>query len=175
MSRKGRGVQIESVRLRQASSALVATRRSPGSVGVSACREPRTLLRRQVLEHQGILGRNEVAERNLVKRKLPEEREDPVVVDLRSARQANLFDFPAASLSDGVADLPDQPLLCLELEARWDGKGAYRAHWHVLDPAVLAHGFVHPFPDQDARIRNGPRLVNRFVHLLEDLLLGAII
>src|SRR5215472_11713770 len=35
-----------------------------------------SLLRVQVLEDQGILGRNEIAERDLVKRKLPEEREN---------------------------------------------------------------------------------------------------
>jgi len=28
----------------------------------------------------------------------------------------------------------------------------------VLDPTVLTHRFVRPFPDQNARIRNRPRL-----------------
>ena len=39
-----------------------------------------SLLRGQVLKDQGILGRNEIAESHFVKRKLPEERENPVVV-----------------------------------------------------------------------------------------------
>src|SRR5215469_12225475 len=40
-----------------------------------------SLLRGQALEDQGILVRNEIAERHLVQRKLPEERENPVIVD----------------------------------------------------------------------------------------------
>src|SRR5262245_59939341 len=134
-----------------------------------------SLLRGQVLEDQGILGRNEVAERHLVKRKLPEERENPVVVNLRTAWQADLLNFPAAGLADRVADLPDQSLLGVVFEAGWDGERADRAHRYVLDPAILAHRFVRPFPDQDSRIRNRPGLVNLFVQLLEDLLLGAVI
>src|SRR5262249_10118748 len=70
-----------------------------------------SLLRGQVLQDQGILGGNEVAERHHVQRKLPEERENPVVVDLRPAWQANLLNVPAAGLADRVADLPDQFLL----------------------------------------------------------------
>src|SRR5215471_13547631 len=136
---------------------------------------PPSLLGRQVLEHQGILGRQQVAEPHMVKRKVPEERENPVVVDLRSAWQANLLDFPAACLSDGVADLPDQPVLGVGLEAGRDGEGADRAHGHVLDPAVLAHRFVRPLPDQDTGVRNRPRGVDRLVHLSEDLLLGAVV
>src|SRR5262245_7606530 len=136
---------------------------------------PASLLRGQVLEDQGILGRNEVAERHLVKRKLPEERENPVVVNLRSAGQANLLNFPAASLSDRVADLPDQFLLGVVFEARWDGERADRAHRYVLDPAILAHRFVRPFSDQDTRVGNRPGLVDLFVQLLEDLLPGAVI
>src|SRR5260370_5879877 len=134
-----------------------------------------SLLRGQVLEDQGILGRKEIAERHLVKRKLPEERENPVVVNLRSAWQANLLNFPAASLADRVADLRNQSLLGVVFEARWDGERADRAHRYVLDPAILAHRFVRPFSDQDTRIRNRPSLVNLFVQLLEDLLLGAVI
>src|SRR5215470_7866044 len=61
------------------------------------------------------------------------------------------------------------------LEARWDGERTDRAHRYVLDPAILAHRFVRPFPDQDTRIRNRPSLVDLFVQLLEDLLLGAVI
>jgi len=133
------------------------------------------LLRRQVLKDQGILGRYEIAERHLVKRKLPEERENPVVVNLRSAWQVNLLNFPAASLADRFADLPNQSLLGVVLEVRWDGERADRAHRYVLDPTILAHRFVRPFSDQDARIRNRPSLVNLFVQLLEDLLLGAVI
>ena len=54
------------------------------------------LLRRQVLKDQGILlGRYEIAERYLVKRKLPEERENPVVVNLGSALQLNLLNCRA--------------------------------------------------------------------------------
>src|SRR6516164_6310856 len=136
---------------------------------------PASLLRGQALEDQRILGRNEFAERHLVKRKLPEERENPVVVNLRSAGQTDLLNFPAASLADRVADLPDQFLLGVVLEARWDGERADRAHRYVLDPAILAHRFVRPFPDQDTRIRNRPSLVDLFVQLLEDLLLGAVI
>src|SRR5207247_1695878 len=123
----------------------------------------RALQRRQVLEHQGILGRKKVTERHLVKRKLPEEREDPVVVNLRPAWQADLLDVPAASFPDRVADPLDQCPLGAELEARWDGEGADRAHRHALDPAILAHRLVRPFPDQDTRIRDRPRLVDRFV------------
>src|SRR5262249_55973186 len=106
-----------------------------------------SLLGREVLEHQGVLGRDKVAERHLIKRKLPEEREHPVVVDLRSARQADLFDFPAARLSQSVADLPNKSLLRLELKARRNGKGTYRAHRHILDPTVLTHRVVRPFSD----------------------------
>jgi hypothetical protein len=94
---------------------------------------------------QGILGRNEVAERHLVKRKLPEERENPVVVNNRSAGQANLLNFPAASLADRVADLSNRCLLGVVFEARWYGERADRAHRHVRDPAILAHRFVRPF------------------------------
>src|SRR6266516_3264762 len=101
-----------------------------------------SLLRGEVLEDQGILGGNEIAERHLVKRKLPEERENPVVVNLRSAWQANLLDFPAASLADRVADVPDQSLFGVVFEVRWDGERADRAHRYVLDPAILAHRFV---------------------------------
>jgi hypothetical protein len=55
-----------------------------------------SLLRRQVLKDQGILlGRYEIAERYLVKRKLPEERENPVVINLGSALQLNLLNYPA--------------------------------------------------------------------------------
>src|SRR5215831_5031503 len=133
------------------------------------------LLRGQGLKDQGILGGNEIAERYLVKRKLPEERENPVVVDLRSAWQGNLLNFPAARLADRVADLPDQFLLGVVFEARWDGERADRAHRYVLDPAILAHRFVRPFSDQDTRVRNRPGLVNLLVQLLEDLLLGAVI
>src|SRR5215472_4016930 len=134
-----------------------------------------SLLRGQVLQDQGILVRYEIAERHLVKRKLPEERENPVVVDRRSAGQPNLLDVPAASLADRVADVPDQSLLGVVLKVWWDGERADRAHRYVLDPAVLAHCFVWPFSDQDTRIRNRPGLVNLFVQLLEDLLLGAVI
>src|SRR5262249_36913480 len=109
------------------------------------------------------------------KRKLPEERENPVVVNLRSAWQADLLNFPAASLADRVADLPDQSLLGVVFEARWDGERADRAHRYVLDPAILAHRFVRPFSDQDTGVRNRPSLVNLLVQLLEDLLLGAVI
>src|SRR5215469_2329919 len=91
--------------------------------GITAVRA--SLLRGQVLEDQGVLGRDEIAERHLVKRKLPEEREHPVVVNLRSARQADLFDVPAARLSQSVADLPNKSLLRLELKARRNGKCAY--------------------------------------------------
>ena len=129
----------------------------------------------QGLKDQGILGRNEIAERHLVKRKLPEERENPVAVNLRSAWQANLLNFPAASIADRGADLPDQFLLGVVFEARWDGERADRAHWYVLDPAILAYCFVRPFSDQDTRVKNRPSLVDLFVQLLEDLLLGAII
>ena len=66
-----------------------------------------SLLRGQVLKDEGILGRNEVAERHLVKRKLPEERENPVVVNLCSAWQVNLLNFPAASPADRLTGLPD--------------------------------------------------------------------
>src|ERR1700730_10471746 len=134
-----------------------------------------SLLRGQVLEDQGILGRNEIAERHLVKRKLPEERENPVVVNLCSAWQVNLLTFPAASLADRVADLPNQSLLGVVFEARWDGERADRAHRYVLDPTILAHRLARPFSDQDTRIRNRPSLVNLFVQLLEDLLPGAVI
>src|SRR5215472_1532766 len=134
-----------------------------------------SLLRGQVLKDQGILGRDEIAERHLVKRKLPEERENPVVVDLRSAWQANLLNFPAAGAADRVADLPNQSLLGVAFEARWDGERADRAHGYVLDPAVLAHRFVRPFSDQNTRVRNRPCFVNLFVQLLKDLLLGAVI
>src|SRR5215472_3668830 len=133
------------------------------------------LLRRQVLEDEGILGRDEIAERHLVKRKLPKEREDPVVVNPRSAWQVNLLNFPAASLADRFADLPDQSPLGVVLQVRWDGERADRAHRYVLYPAILAHRFVRPFSDQDTCIRNRPSLVNLFVQLLEDLLLGAVI
>src|SRR5262245_24761557 len=78
----------------------------------------------QGLEDHGVLGRNEVAERHLVKRQLPEERENPVVGDLRPGWQANLLNLPAASLADRVADLPDQSLLGVVFEARWDGERA---------------------------------------------------
>src|SRR5215467_6523349 len=66
-----------------------------------------SLLRRQVLKDQGILGCYEIAERHLVKPKLPEECEHPVVVNLRSAWQVNLLDFPAARLANRLADLPN--------------------------------------------------------------------
>src|SRR5215475_5657110 len=147
----------------------------PGAPSSSMTAGSASLLRGQVLQDQGILARNEVAERHLVKRELPEERENPVVVNLRSAGQADLLNFPAAGLSDRVADLPDQFLLGVVFEARWDGERANRAHRYVLDPAILAHRFVRPFPDQDTRIRNRPGLVNLFVQFLEDLLLGAVI
>src|SRR5258708_38886670 len=86
-----------------------------------------SLLRRKVLKDQGILGRYEIAERHLVKRKLPEERENPVVVNLRSAWQVNLVNFPPASLADRLDDLPDHALLGVVLEVRWDGERADRA------------------------------------------------
>src|SRR5215472_5346566 len=105
-----------------------------------------SLLRGQVLKDQGILDRDEIAERHLVKRKLPEERENPVVVNLRTAWQADLLNFPAAGLADRVADLPDQSLLGVVFEAGWDGERADRAHRYVLDPAVLADRLVRPFP-----------------------------
>src|SRR5260370_18508468 len=111
-----------------------------------------SLLRGQVLEDQGILGRNEIAERHLVQLKLPEERENPVVVNLRSAWQADLLNFPAASLADRVADLPDQSLLAVVFDARRDGERADRAHRYVLDPAILAHRFVRPFSDPNPRV-----------------------
>ena len=82
---------------------------------------------------------------------------------------------PAAGPADRVADLPDQSLLGVVFEVRWDGERADRAHRQVLDPAILAHRFVRPFSDEDTRIRNRPSLVNLFVQLLEDLLLGAVI
>src|SRR5690242_11309804 len=145
-----------------------------GSSGGVAAGSP-SLLRGEVLEDQGILGRYEIAERHLVKRKLPEERENPVAVNLRSAWQVNLLNLPAAGLADGVADLPNQSLLGAVFEVRWDGKRADRAHRYVLDPAILADRFVRPFSDQDTRIRNRPSLVNLFVQLLEDLLFGAVI
>src|SRR5215471_14542432 len=134
-----------------------------------------SLLRRRVLQDEGILRRDEVAERHLVKRKLPEECENPVVVNLRSAWQADLFNVSAAGLADRLADLPHQSLLGVVLKAWRDGERANRAHRHVLDPAILAYRFVRPFPDQDTRIRNRPSLVNLFVQLLEDLFLGAVI
>src|SRR5215469_6674190 len=134
-----------------------------------------SLPRRQVLEDEGILGRNEVTKCHHIEGKFPEERENPVVVDLGPAWQANLLNFPAAGLADRVADLPDQSLLGVVFEVRWDGERTDRAHRHVLDPAILAHSFVRPFSDQDTRIRNRPSLVNLLVQLLEDLLLGAVI
>src|SRR5260370_4686088 len=122
---------------------------SSGITAVSA-----SLLRGQVLEDQGILGCNEIAERHLVKRKFPEERENPVVVNLRSAWQADLLNFPAASLADRVADLPDQSLLGVVFESRWDAELSDRAHRYVLDSAILAYRFVRPFPHLDTRIWN---------------------
>jgi hypothetical protein len=71
--------------------------------------------------------------------------------------------------------LPDVDPADAVLEARWYGQGADRAHRHVLDPAILAHRFVRPFPDQNPRVRNRPRLVNRRVQLREDLLSGAVV
>ena len=54
-------------------------------------------LPRQALEDQGVLGREELAEPHMVKRQVPEEREYPIGVDLRSARRADLLDVPASS------------------------------------------------------------------------------
>jgi hypothetical protein len=71
----------------------------------------------------------------------------PVVVNLRSAWQANLLNFPAAGLADRVADLPDQSLPGVVFKARWDGERADRAHRCVLDPTILAHRFVRPLPE----------------------------
>src|SRR5258708_34495269 len=146
-----------------------------GRAGPAAPADHDRSLLRQVLEYKRVLGRDEVAERHLVKRKLPEEREHPVVIDRRSAWQADLFDFPAAGIAEGIADLLDQSLLGVVPEVRRDSKGAYRAHRHVLDPALLAYRFLRPFSRQDARIRDPPRRVDRLVHVREDLLLGVII
>src|SRR5262249_43651509 len=111
----------------------------------------------------------------MVQRKVPEEREHPVGVDLRSAWRADLLDVPVASLADRVADSLDQSQLGVVLDAGRDGKGADRAHRNAFDPAILAHRLVRPFPDQNARVRNRVRLVNRFVYLREDLLLGTVV
>jgi len=48
-------------------------------------------------------------------------------VHRRSAGQANLFDFSAASLTKGAADLRNQSPLGAEPKARWDGEAADRA------------------------------------------------
>src|SRR5215470_7209176 len=149
--------------------------RRPGALSSSMTAGSVSLLRGQVLQDQGILGRDEVAERHLVKRELPGERENPVVMNLRSAWQANLINFAAAGLADRVADLPGQFLLGVVFEAGWDGERADRAHRNVLDPAILARRFVRPFSDQDTRSGKRPGLVDLFVQLLEDLLLGAVI
>src|SRR5215471_853832 len=93
----------------QGDEANIRRRTGAPSSGIAA--GSGSLLRGEVLQDQGIFGRDEVAERNLVEWELPEEREHPVVVDLRSAWQADLLDFPAAGLAEGIADLPDQSLL----------------------------------------------------------------
>src|SRR5262249_43218464 len=140
-----------------------------------AALESYRLFGRQVLKDQGILGRYEIAERNFVKRELPEECEDPVVVNRRSAWQLNLLELPAAGIADRFADLLNQSLFGVVLEVRRYGERADRAHRYVLDAAVLAYRLVRPFSDQDTRIRNRPSLMNLFVQLLEDFLLGAVI
>src|SRR5207247_8977935 len=123
----------------------------------------------------GVYGGERFAGAPLASRGPQQGRKNPVFQILRPAWQVILLSFPAAGPADRVADLPDQSLLGVVFEVRWDGERADRAHRQVLDPAILAHRFVRPFSDEDTRIRNRPSLVNLFVQLLEDLLLGAVI
>src|SRR5215471_15881335 len=111
----------------------------------------------------------------MVQRKVPEEREHPVGVDLRSAWRPDLLDVPVAGFADRVADSLDQSQLGVVLDAGRDGQGADRAHRIILDPAILAHRLGRPLPSRNGRVRNRIRLVNCFVYLREDLLLGTVV
>ena len=116
----------------------------PGARSSSVTTGFLSLLRRQVLKDQGILGRYEIAERHLVKRELPEEGENPVAVNLRSAWQMNLLNFPAASLVDRLADLQDQSLLGVVLEVRRTASVQIgRIGSCSIQPSWLAASFGH--------------------------------